>query len=174
MFYGTPQCNHFARQPADPDRTGVKVGDKAPDFTMLDGDLKPVKLADTAGAVRLFSVVTSLDTGTCSIQTRTFEERLAKMGDKVKVYTISADLPFAQSRFGAENGINRLSMLSDYRDMSFGDNYGLWIKELRLLARAIVVVGKDDTIKYIQVGPENSAEPNYDAALVALEKVLKE
>lgn len=151
----------------------LKVGDKAPDFHLLGNDLKPVALADTGRGVRLFSVVPSLDTPTCSLQTRTFNEKLAAMSDSVRSFTISADLPFAQARFCGANDINTeiLTPLSDHREVAFGQNYGLLIKELRLLARAVVVVDENDRIAHFQIVPEVSQEPDYAAALEAVEKV---
>jgi thiol peroxidase len=151
----------------------LKVGDKAPDFTLLDNELKPVKLSDTKGKARLLSIVPSLDTTTCSIQTRTFNEKLAELSDKAASYTISADLPFAQQRFASENSIDKTRTLSDYQTMSFGNDYGLTIKELRLLARAVIVVDKDDTITHMQIVPEVSSEPDYTTALEALKKATE-
>ena len=150
----------------------LKVGDKAPDVTLTDGTFSPVKLSDTRGKVRLLSIVPSLDTSTCSIQTRTFNKELAQMADKVATYTISADLPTAQSRYAQENNIDRMRMLSDYKTVSFGENYGLLVKENRLLARAVLVVDENDTITYMQVVPEVSTEPDYKSALEALKKAV--
>ncbi len=150
----------------------LKVGDKAPDFTLLDNSLTPVKLSDSKGKARLLSVVPSLDTLTCSIQTRTFNKELAEMADKVASYTISADLPFAQGRYAQENKIDKMQTLSDYKTVSFGENYGLLIKELRLLTRAVVVVDKNDTITHMQIVPETGTEPDYTSALEALKKAM--
>ena len=149
-----------------------KVGDKAPDFTLLDNNMSPIKLSDSKGKPRLLSVVTSLDTGTCNIQTQTFNKKLAELSDKATIFTISADLPFAQGRFAKENKIDKINIVSDYQQTSFGNDYGLLIKELRLLARAVIVVDKNDTITYMEVVPEVSAEPNYTSALDALKKVM--
>ena len=150
----------------------LKVGDKAPDFTLLDNNMSPIKLSDSKGKPRLLSVVTSLDTGTCNIQTQTFNKKLAELSDKATIFTISADLPFAQGRFAKENKIDKINIVSDYQQTSFGNDYGLLIKELRLLARAVIVVDKNDTITYMEVVPEVSAEPNYTSALDALKKVM--
>jgi thiol peroxidase len=150
----------------------LKVGDKAPDFTLLDNNMNPVKLSDSKGKPRLLSIVSSLDTGTCSIQTRTFNKELAELADKATAYTISADLPFAQGRFVKENDIDKVQFLSDYKTVEFGNDYGLLIKETRLLARAVIVVDKDDTITYMQVVPEVSSEPDYAPALEALRKTI--
>lgn len=150
----------------------LKVGDDAPDFTLVDNGLKPVKLSDSKGKPRLISVVTSLDTGTCSIQTRTFNKELAALADRATAYTISADLPFAQKRFVNENNIDKVQFLSDYRTASFGEDYGLLIKDLRLLARAVIVVDKNNKISYLEIVPETSSEPNYAPAMEALKKAI--
>ena len=150
----------------------LKVGDKAPEFTALNNDLQPVKLSDSAGKVRLVSVVTSLDTSVCDTQTVTFNKRAAELGEDVRLYTISNDLPFAQKRFCAARAVDQLQTLSDYRDVDFGTKYGLLIKELRLLARAVMVIDKDDTIRYLQIVPEVTTEPDYEAALEALKKTV--
>ena len=151
----------------------LKVGDKAPEFSLTNGTPSPVKLSDSAGKPRLMSVVPSLDTGVCSLQTRTFNQKVGELADKVGLYTISVDLPFAQSRFREEHNIDNFQILSDHAQTSFGTDYGLLIKEARLLARAVLVVGKDDTITYIQVVPEVSTEPDYESALAALKKLVE-
>lgn len=144
----------------------VKVGDKAPDFKVVDTGLQAVTLADTAGATRIFVAVPSLDTPVCDLETRRFNEEAAKLGD-VKVYVVSLDLPFAQKRWCGAAGVKNVQMLSDYQDRSFGENYGVLIKELKLLARSVFVVDKHDTVTYVEVVPEVTNEPNYDAALKA-------
>src|SRR4051794_10263134 len=148
-----------------------KPGDKAPDFTCVGDGLALVRLADTGKRTRMFSVVPSLDTPVCSIQTKTFADKLAALGDKVAAYTISLDLPFAQKRFCGDNQIANLQSLSDTHDRSFGEHYGVLIQGLPmpLLARAIFVVDPSDTIRYVEIVPEIAQEPNYDAALAALE-----
>jgi len=151
----------------------LKVGDTAPDFTAIDNDLQPVKLSDSKGKVRLISVVTSLDTGVCDTQTVTFNQKAAEMGDNVKLYTISMDLPFAQKRFCVARAVEKLQTLSDYNMASFGENYGLLIKELRLLARSVLIVDKNDKIAYLQVVPEGTHEPDYNSALEALKKIAR-
>jgi len=144
----------------------VKVGDAAPDFKVLANDLSEVTLADTKGSVRLISVVPSIDTGVCDAQTRRFNEEAAKLED-VKVLTISADLPFAQKRWCGANGIENVQTLSDHRDVSFGQAYGVLIKELRLLARAIFVIDSEDKVTYVEYVPEVTNHPNYEAAIEA-------
>jgi len=143
----------------------VKVGDKARDFTVIDNDLNPVTLQDTSG-VRLFLTVPSLDTGVCDAEVRRFNEEAAKL-DGVKVYTISMDLPFAQKRWCGAAGIDNVVVLSDHRDASFGTNWGVLIKELRLLARAVFVVDSSNTVTYVEYVPEVTSHPNYEAALEA-------
>ena len=159
-------------QPVNLTGTELNVGDKAPDFALLSNSMATVRLSDSAGKIRLLSVVTSLDTSTCSTQTKTFNDKLAALGDAVRAYTISADLPFAQKRFCDTGGINKTETLSDHREMSFGRSYGLLMADLRLLARAVLVVDKSDIIRYIQVVDEVSDEPDYDRALKALQEVI--
>ena len=148
----------------------LKAGDKAPDFTTVGAGLSVVKFADTKGKARLFSVVPSLDTPVCNIQTKKFAEQLNSLGDKVAAYTVSLDLPFAMARFCGEAKINNMANLSDCHDHSFGTNYGVLIQGLPipLLARSIVVVDPSDTITYFELVPEIASEPNYDAAMTAL------
>ncbi|HOF18557.1 MAG TPA: thiol peroxidase [Phycisphaerae bacterium] len=148
----------------------VKVGDAAPDFVVLDNDLKEVRLADLRGKKLLISVVPSLDTGVCSIQTRKFNQAAAKMGQDVVILTVSMDLPFAQKRWCGAEGVTQVRTVSDHRDASFGQAYGLLIRELRLLARAVLVVDAGGKVVYEQIVPEMTQEPDYDAALAALGK----
>lgn len=148
----------------------LKVGQKAPDFKALSTDLAEVSLASSAGKVRLISVVPSLDTGVCDKQTRRFNEEATKY-PSVNVLTVSMDLPFTQKRWCGAAGVERVETLSDHREASFGLAYGLLIKELRLLARAVLVVDAEDTIRYIEIVPEVGTEPNYEAALEALKEI---
>jgi len=143
-------------------------GDPAPDFTVVDREMAPVTLADSAGKTRLISVVPSLDTPICELQTKRFHEEAARLPGSVAILTISMDLPFAQQRFCTTQGIDRIQVLSDHRDASFGTAYGVLIKELRLLARSIFVVGPDDVIRYVQIVPEVTEHPDYEAALQAV------
>jgi thioredoxin-dependent peroxiredoxin len=147
----------------------VKVGQKAPEFSVLAGDLSPVTLASSKGKSRLIIAVPSLDTPVCDAETRRFNEEAAKMPG-VEVLVVSMDLPFAQGRFCQTAGIKNLKTLSDHRDASFGKAYGALIKELRLLARSIFVVDANDTIQYVEYVPEVTSHPNYDAALNALKQ----
>lgn len=144
----------------------LKAGDKAPDFTALDNSLKPVHLSDTGHKTRIFSVVPSLDTPVCDAQTKRFNEEACKLPD-VDIYTVSMDLPFAQKRFCNSFALDKVKMLSDHKDASFGSAYGTLIKELRILSRAIFVLGPDDKIKYVEYVEQVSQHPNYDAALSA-------
>jgi thiol peroxidase len=149
----------------------VKEGDKAPDFAVVDNGLQAVTLADSAGKARLITAVPSLDTGVCDTMTRKFNEEAATLSDAVAVYTISVDLPFAQKRWCGNAGIDQVETLSDYQERSFGLNYGILIKELKLLARAVFVIDKDDKIVYRQIVEEVTDEPDYAAALDAVKKL---
>jgi len=146
----------------------LKVGDTAPDVTLLDNELNPVQLSSFKGKVVVISSVPSLDTPVCDLETRKFNEEAANLGPDVQILTISMDLPFAQARWCAAEGVDRLKTLSDHRDASFGNTYGVLIKELRLLARCIFVVDKEGTIQYIQLVPELTSEPDYEAVLEAV------
>jgi thiol peroxidase len=149
----------------------LKVGDKAPDFAVVDNGLAPVTLASSSGKVRVISAVPSLDTPVCDTETRRFNQEAAALPGNVVVLTISLDLPFAQKRWCGAAGIDRVVTLSDYRERSFGQNYGILIKELLLLSRAIFIVDANDTIRYIQIVPEVTSEPDY-AAVIAAAKAL--
>jgi thiol peroxidase len=144
----------------------LKVGDKAPDFSSLDNGLKAVDLAATGTGVRVFSVVPSLDTPVCDMQTKRFNDEAGKMGD-VTIYTVSMDLPFAQKRWCGAFGVDHVKMLSDHRDASFGQSFGTLIKELRILSRAIFVVDRNNVIRYVEYVKEVAEHPNYDAAIEA-------
>ncbi len=144
----------------------LKAGDKAPDFKLVDNGLKNVTLADTGHNVRIISVVPSLDTPVCDAQTKRFNEEAAKLPD-VDILTVSMDLPFAQKRWCGAFGVDKVKMLSDHRDGSFGSNYGTLIKDLRIESRAIFVLDKNDTIRHAEYVKEVADFPNYDAALAA-------
>ncbi len=147
----------------------IKVGDTAPNFTVLNNDLQEVSLDDYKGKKKLISVVPSIDTGVCSDQTRRFNEEAEKL-DNVHVLTISMDLPFAQKRWCAAEGIENLDTLSDHRDADFGEKYGVLIKELRLLARSIFVVDSNDKVTYVEYVEEVSNHPDYESALEAIKQ----
>jgi len=147
----------------------IKVGDKAPGFTVLSSSLQPTSLADFDGKVKVIAVYPSIDTGVCAAQNRRFNQEADKLKE-VTVLSISVDLPFAQSRFCAAEGLNSIVTLSDHKDLDFGMKYGFVIEELRLLARGTVIIGKDNLVKYVEFVPEIAQEPDYEAAL----KVIKE
>jgi thiol peroxidase len=149
----------------------IKVGDKAPNFQVIAKDLSPVTLDSSKGKVRLISVVPSLDTPVCDQQTRRFNEEAAKLPSTVEVLTVSADLPFAQARFCGAANIDRVKTLSDHRELSFGQAYGVLIKELKLLARSVFVIDATDRVQYLEIVKEVTNHPNYDAALAAVRKV---
>jgi thiol peroxidase len=150
----------------------LKPGDKAPDFECVDTALKPVRLADTGRAVRIFSVVPSLDTPVCDAQTKRFNDEAARLPG-LEVYAVSMDLPFAQKRWCGTFGVDHVKMLSDHRQASFGENWGTLIKELRIQSRAIFVVDADDTIRHAQYVKEVADFPDYDAALSVARKLLE-
>jgi len=151
----------------------LKIGDKAPEFELADNDMKPFKLSSLAGKTVILSVVTSLDTSTCDIETRRFNQEAEKLGDDVMILTISMDLPFAQKRWCGTAGVTRVKTLSDYKEATFGKAYGVLIKELYLLARTIFVVDSKGVIRYIQRVKEGSHEPDYKAVLDAMSALVK-
>lgn len=167
-----PGAVTFKGQPLTLVGPEIKPGDKAPDFTIIDQSLNPVSLKDYAGKVVLLSVVPSLDTGVCSAQTKRFNEEAAKLPEDVMILTISMDLPFAQARFCGAEHIDRVTVLSDHRDASFAQAYGTLVKELRLESRAIFVIDRDGTVRYVEYVPEIANHPNYDAALEAVKALL--
>ena len=150
----------------------LKVGDKAPEFELLDNDLKTVKLSAFRNKVLVISSVPSLDTPVCDMETRRFNEEAGKLGDKVAILTVSMDLPFAQKRWCGAAGVERVTTLSDHRDAKFGEAYGVLIKGLRLLARVVFVVDKNGVVQYIQVVKEVTKEPDYEAVIAAVKKLL--
>ena len=150
----------------------LKIGASAPEFKVVDNGLQPVTLADSQGKVRVITVVPSLDTPVCDTMTRKFNEEAAKLPENVVVYTISLDLPFAQKRWCGNAGIEKVKTLSDYQERSFGLNYGLLIDELKLLARAVLVIDQKGTIAYQEIVKEVTAEPDYTAALAAARALL--
>ena len=150
----------------------LTVGDVAPDVIMADGLLTQFNLlADTAGKTRLVSVIPSIDTGICDAQTRRMNEEASNLGDNVVILTVSADLPMAQGRWCGAAGVEKVKMLSDHANMSFGQAYGTLIKELRLEQRAIFIIDDNDNVRYVEYVPEIAQHPDYDAALAALKDV---
>jgi thioredoxin-dependent peroxiredoxin len=149
----------------------IKVGDKAPAFTALSSDLKPVASGDFAGKVKIISAVPSVDTGVCAAQTRRFNVEATNLANVV-ILTISCDLPFALGRFCAAEGIDKVITLSDHKDTDFGLKYGFLIQELRLLNRGIIVIDKDDNVVYVEYVQENTNHPDYDKALEAVRQLI--
>jgi thiol peroxidase len=150
----------------------IKVGAPAPDCELLDNDLNPVKLSSFRGKVVILSAVPSLDTPVCDIETRRFNDEAAMLGPNVQILTVSMDLPFAQKRWCGAAGVDKLQTLSDHRQAEFGQAYGVLIKELRLLARAVFIVDADGKVQYAQLVKEVASEPNYEEVMQALKTVL--
>ncbi len=152
--------------------TEVRVGDPAPDVELLDNALAPVKLSAFRGKVCIITSVPSLDTPVCDTETRRFNQEASKLGGDVRVLTVSMDLPFAQKRWCGNAGVEWVQTLSDHREARFGMSYGVLVKELRLLARAIFVVDREGVVRATQLVKEISQEPDYDAVLSAARKLL--
>lgn len=150
----------------------LKVGDTAPEFQVVDNNLNPVKLSDFKGKVVLLSVTPSVDTGICDLQAKRFNKMATEVSGDVVILNISVDLPFALARWCGATGSDKIKTLSDYQDWNFGLQYGLLIKETRLLARSVWIIDKKGVIQYIQMVPELPTEPNYEDAFQALKKVV--
>lgn len=150
----------------------LKIGEAAPDFTAVGLDLQPKRLSDFAGKVRILSAVSSLDTGICDTETRKFNEIAAGLGDDIAIITLSVDLPFAQKRWCGAAGVDKVTLLSDHREVDFGKKYGVLVKDLRILARSLFVVDKDGVLRYVQLVPEIGQEPNYDEVVAAAKKLV--
>ncbi|MCE5279136.1 MAG: thiol peroxidase [Planctomycetaceae bacterium] len=163
----------FKGQPLTLVGEAVNAGDDAPDFVLLANDLTEVKLADVLGKTTVISVVPSLDTAVCDLQTRRFNAEAVKLGSGINILTVSMDLPFAQKRWCGAAGAEAVKTLSDHRDASFGKNWGVLIKELRLLARSVFIVDKSGKVRYVQQVKEMTTEPDYDDVLAALAKITK-
>ena len=148
----------------------LQAGDKAPDAVLLNNELQPVNLSDYRGQICVVSSVPSLDTPVCDMETRRFNQEAESLGQDVKILTVSMDLPFAQKRWCGAAGVNHVITLSDHRDAAFGKEFGVLIKELRLLARAVFIIDREGVIRYIQLVQELSQEPDYDAILSALKE----
>ena len=151
----------------------VKVGQPAPDFEVIANDMSSVKLSSFKGKVCIICSVPSLDTSVCDIETRRFNEEAGKLGSDVVVLTISMDLPFAQKRWCGAAGVKNVQTLSDHREASFGKGYGVLIKKLRLLARAVFVLDRDGIIRYMQIVDELTNDPDYETALDAAKGLEK-
>lgn len=152
--------------------SAIKAGDRAPEFTVLDQELKEVKSKDLSGKIRVISVTPSLDTPVCDLQARRFNQEAAKLPGDVAVLNISMDLPFAIARFCTAAGIDRVKAYSDHRDASFGLGYGVLIKELRLLARSIFIIDREGVVRYVEIVPEVTSHPDYDKALEAIQSLI--
>lgn len=150
----------------------AKVGQKAPNFKVVDQNMAEKTLDDFKGKIKLIASVPSLDTPVCDTEIKRFNDEASKLSKELAIIFISMDLPFAQKRFCQEFDINKVKTLSDHRDASFGVSFGVLIKELRLLARAIFILDKTDTIRYVEYVKEVGMPPDYNAALAALKKVL--
>ena len=149
----------------------LKIGDKAPEFTLLDGDLKEVGLKDFDGKIKIISVTPSLDTPVCDMQARRFNQEAATFAENVAVLNISMDLPFAIARFCTTAGIDKVRAFSDHKEGAFGTAYGVLIKELRLLARSIFIIGSNNTIQYAEIVPEISEHPDYENVIKTVKKL---
>ena len=148
----------------------VSVGQAAPDFTVVNNDLQPVKLSEAQGKVIILSAVPSVDTPVCDTETRRFNEEAAKLGEGIEIWTLSMDLPFAQKRWCGAAGVEQVKTLSDFRDRAFAEGYGVLIADgplAGITARAVFVVGKDGTLRHVEYVSEIANEPDYDAALNA-------
>lgn len=150
----------------------LRVGEAAPDFTLLNNKLQAVTKASYAGKPVLLSVVPSLDTGVCSKQTARFNQEAAAMGDKVAFVTVSADLPFAQARWCGANDAGNIEALSDHRDMSFAAAYGTYLQDFRLESRAVFVLDANGIVRHVEYVPAAGKEPDYDAALAVLRTLV--
>ncbi len=151
----------------------LEPGDAAPEVTLATGFLATSNLlADTAGKIRLVSVVPSIDTSVCDAQTRRMNEEAANLGDQVIVVTVSVDLPMAQKRWCGAAGVERVLMLSDYMGLEFGQAYGTAVPELGAEQRAIFVIDADDTVRYVEYVPGIGQHPDYEAALAAVRALL--
>jgi thiol peroxidase len=150
----------------------IEPGNPAPDFESLDNELKPVRLSSFRGKVVVISAVPSLDTPVCDMETRRFNSEAAKLSENIVILTISMDLPFAQKRWCGAAGVDKVVTLSDHREAEFGKAYGVLIKDLRLLARAVFVVDADGVVRYVQLVREVAEEPDYEAVISAAKELV--
>ena len=150
----------------------IKVNDKAVDFTVLNNSLEQVKLSDFDGKVKILSLFPSIDTGVCSKQAHTFNHEAASLSDDIVILAISNDLPFALKRFCGAEGIDNLVTLSDHKNLDFSTKYGFLMEELRLIARGVIVVDKDNTVKYVEYVAEGTNEPDYESAIKAAKELI--
>lgn len=150
----------------------INVGDTAPDVELTDHNLSPVKISSFKDKICIISTVPSLDTPVCDMQTRWFNQEADKLGPDIAILVVSMDLPFAQKRWCGAAGVDKVKTLSDYKDAAFGKSYGVLIKEMHLLARALFVVDQKGLVQYIQIVKELSNEPNYDQVLKAVSGLI--
>ncbi len=149
----------------------IKEGDMAPDFAGVANDLSTVRLSDYRGKICIIVAVPSLDTPVCDMETRRFNKEAAGLGNDVMILTLSMDLPFAQARWCGAAGVDKVITLSDHRTGAFGEAYGVMIKELKLLARAVFVVDQDGAVRYVEIVPEIAQEPDYNAVIEAVNQL---
>lgn len=152
--------------------TPIKIGDKAPSFKATFTDLSEFDSSNLKDRVVIYSVVPSIDTKVCSLQTQRFNEEAAKLDDDIRVVTVSLDLPFAQERFCGAHGIEQAMIVSDFKNREFGKNYGFYMENIGLLARGIVVVDKDGIVQYVEYVPEVTNEVDFDKALEEAKKLV--
>ena len=152
--------------------TEVKIGDAAPDAILVDQELSPVELSSFRKKVCVLASVPSLDTPVCDTETRRFNEEAGQLGSDVQIIAISMDLPFAQKRWCGAAGVEHVTTLSDHRDAAFGTAYGVLIKELRLLARAVFVLDPDGVVKHVQMVKELTDQPDYDTVMDAVRNLV--
>jgi thiol peroxidase len=150
----------------------LKVGEAAPDFEVIDNNLNPVRFSSFRGKICLIASVPSLDTPVCDMETRRFNTEAGKLSPEINILTISMDLPFAQKRWCGAAGVDKVKTLSDHRQADFGQAYGILIKELRLLARAVFIIDAAGTVQYVQLVKEVASEPNYEEVMQALKSVM--
>ncbi len=168
-----PRTVNFKGNPLTLEGTAPEIGSKAPDFSVVAQDMKDVTLADYEGKVKVITTFLSLDTSVCELQVKEFNKKATEFSPDVIVLGISKDLPFAQKRFCESFKIDKVHVLSDYKTSSFGANYGLLIKELNLLTRSVLILDKNDNIRYFQLVEEASHSPDYEDALKNLQEVMK-
>ena len=149
----------------------LKIGDKAPDFLVAANDMKPVKLSDFDSKVIVISAIPSLDTPVCNLETQRFNHEASKLGQDIKILTISMDLPFAQKRWCGANNVEDVITLSDHKEASFGQAFGVLIKELRLLARAVFVLDEERVIRDIIILDDVEKEPDYNRVIETVKKL---
>lgn len=163
----------FKGNPIHLSGTQVKVGDKAPDFKATKTDMTSYQLSEDLGKTVVLSVVPSVDTSLCSIQTKLFNEEATKLSEEVRIVTVSLDLPFAQQRFCAAEGIENIIAVSDYKEREFGNKYGFLIDELKLLARGIVIVDREGNVAYTEYLEDSATEVDFKSALEKVKELLK-